>query len=103
MTDRALLEAAAKAAGIGGGWDWPHGAKSPVCWRDASGKSWHPLTDDGDCARLESALLLHVEWHPINETVYAGSAEIGCNKPWGKDRQAARRAAAVRAAAEMAK
>ena len=103
MTDRELLEAAAKAAGIGGGWDWPRGAKEPVFWRDAGGKAWQPLTDDGDCARLEADLLLHVEWHPAAKTAYVGTAEIGCTQPWGNDRQSARRYAAVRAAAAMVK
>ena len=92
MTDKELLEAAAKAVN-GGAWhplthDTPNGV-------------WNPLNDDGDGARLESELLMHVEWHPATETVYVGTAEIGYTLLWGKDRQASRRHAAVRAAAAI--
>ena len=106
MTDRELLEAAAMAAGIKILCD-PHGA-----WRNCTGREpamnifsaplWNPLTDDGDCARLEAQLMLHVEWRPMLGTVYVGTAEIGAFVAWGVDRQAARRKATVRAAAAMA-
>lgn len=100
MTDRELLEKAAKAAGL------------PHKWIPLLGKmvhiidaglleEWNPLTDDGDEARLEAVLCMHVEWHPGAGTVYVGTAEIGCTLPLGDDRQAARRRAGVRAAAAI--
>lgn len=61
-TDRELMEAAAKAAGI------------KVAWREAvqclcySGSpyhvAWNPLTDDGDALRLAVVLGLSVEPYP---------------------------------------
>jgi len=48
MTDRELLEAAAKAAGIQvhpDGIEWN---------RNEEGYRWNPLTDDGDALRLRS-------------------------------------------------
>jgi hypothetical protein len=92
------LESAAKAAGIEGEWMECMGTE---WFNDKHKRPWNPLTDDGDEARLESALLLHVEWHPANRTVYVGTATIGCKEPWGDDRQAARRRAGVRAAAAL--
>jgi hypothetical protein len=47
MTDRELLEAAARAAGI----DWADGHESTGL-RDQNGRVWNPLTDDGDSLRL---------------------------------------------------
>jgi hypothetical protein len=101
-TDRELLKLAAKAiehevvleacelmSGVEGA--MLRGVQNP----------WSPLTDDGDEARLEAALQLHVEWHPMLETVTVGTSEIGCTEPYASDRQRARRLAGVRAAAEI--
>jgi hypothetical protein len=57
MTDRELLERAAKAAGIDGEWK-DHGG---VLWlmRTDFGDPWNPLTDDGDAMRL--MVRLHME------------------------------------------
>lgn len=106
MTDRELLENAAKAAGLlscgqetsrFGGFMGLN-----ICQDDnPSGYCWNPLTDDGDEARLEACLQLHVEWHPAAETVTVGTAEIACTEPYGEDRQAARKRAGVRAAAAI--
>lgn len=55
MTDRELLEAAAKAAGYEYVWDWPRGAKQPTCLRikeDDRNVAWHPFSNDGDALRL---------------------------------------------------
>jgi len=54
-TDRELLEAAAKAAGI----DWADGHESTGL-RDQNGKVWNPLTDDGDALRLAVKLRLNL-------------------------------------------
>lgn len=58
MTDRELLELAAKAAGI----DWfdEPAAKSGRGLHLKSGPFWNPLDDDGDALRLAVKLFLHV-------------------------------------------
>ena len=109
MSEREMLERAAAAAGITvlPPSRWPVGQEQFGLWiqvgehRTAVGW-WSSLTDDGDCARLEAVLLLHVEWQPLTESVYVGTSEIGCTRPWGNNRQAARRYAATRAAAALA-
>jgi len=62
MTDRELLELAAKAAGM----DyliWTPGASPilPGSYRTSERICWNPLTDDGDALRLASNLDLHIE------------------------------------------
>ena len=105
MSDRELLEMAAKAAGYtlkdyydfnGRWWPWCHELKN----------YWHPLTDDGDALRL--AVKLHIDFKNYGSTVrvFAGdhhaqrvvaSIEGVC----GQDQYAATRRAIVRAAAEI--
>jgi len=90
MTDRELLEAAAKAAGIridksstnGGGagnTGFDLCGNAVLDWHN--GVTWNPLTDDGDALRLAVKLCICI----------------------GADSQAATRRAIVRAAAAMAK
>jgi hypothetical protein len=89
MTDKELLELAAKAAGI----DY---------WRVQEGRSsWNPLTDDGDALRL--AVNLRIDIHNDHH---------GCEVRWGIGEHlwenhtteiAATRRAIVRAAAEIGK
>lgn len=105
MSDRELLEKAAKAAGIsfriiGNGaastfWD----ISDPENYR-----LWRPHRDDCDCARLEAACMLDVEWQ--TQHVIVGRTMLD---KWQEsyllhdgDRQAARRYATVRAAAALA-
>ena len=89
-TDRELLERAAKAAGI-------------EAWRlDAHSQHashWDALTDDGDEARLEGALLMNVSWGMAYVTVDSCTERFSDH---GGDKQKARRYAGVRAAAAMA-
>lgn len=104
MNDREMLELAAKAAG------------SRLQWRDMcggyervfrvpllGGKPWNPFTDDGDEARLEAVLGLNVLWG--SRTVTVGRKHFGPfeerYQEHGGDKQAARRRAGVRAAAEI--
>ncbi len=109
MTDIELLEKAAKAAGIGGGWDWPRGAKSPTFWRGSDGKAWKPLSDDGDALRLLVSLNASI----IFESLPDGPV-VKVSVPWheqftnyywiewlGKDASAATRRAITRAAAAI--
>ena len=70
MTDRELLEAAAKAAGMSG-WRWSGSGMSKML--DPSrptetgsiGADWNPLLDDGDALRLVVGLGLAVIPYPI--------------------------------------
>ena len=69
MTDRELLEAAAKAAGMETRWDQQRGSTHGVIRArvPSSGDAfpvWSPLTDDGDALRLAVALGLSVEPYP---------------------------------------
>jgi hypothetical protein len=97
MTDRELLEAAAKAAGITVSFD-----------RTRHDWAWNPLDDDGDALRLAVRLCVRVE-----------PSIHGCSVMWridqgmrvetvlssvlGADVRAATRRAIVRAAAEIEK
>lgn len=65
---------------------------------------WNPLTDDGDCARMEADLGLDVVWYEIevSSSNEDGSRYIQYADHAG-DKQAARRMASVSAAAEIGK
>ena len=109
-SDPGLLELAAKAAGF------------PYSMRDARGwfrvrahpscewELWDPLTDDGECARLEATLQIELHWDPV--MVLAGPAVGGPTTgtayaeyfdAHGGDKNAARRAASTKAAAQLGK
>jgi hypothetical protein len=110
MTDRELLEDAAKAAGIDttrclqyedGAFDWP-------------GKvgRWNPLTDDGDALRLAVKLrIIHRNPPSMSEYIRASGAiwtsrecwtrKICADEPIKGDPLAATRRAIVRVAAEI--
>ena len=109
MTDRELLEYAAKAAGIG-----------PLSWIETDGTKivtnlrWNPLTDDGDALRLAVKLGLSVHLDLGNRIVVAkptlfpkvGNEEIHYDESkfgGGCDPYAATRRAIVRTAAEIGK
>lgn len=97
MTDRELVELAAKAVRYDtlGSWDESWG-----CITDHEGFVFDPLDDDGDGARMESALKMNVIW--TKYSVRVG----GCKEYFSDhngDRQEARRRASVRAAAEIGK
>lgn len=87
MTDRELLEAAAKAAGINFAWinnDGAREARKPGVMQPYV--RWNPLTDDGDAFRLAVGLRMAVDCD---------------DDPENSDRCAAIRRAIVRAAAEI--
>ncbi len=106
MTDRELLEAAAKAAGV------PLrvvGAKPGLyaLYPDTDGvasmcrmQQWNPLTDDGDALRLAVKLRLEVDCE--HDPIAVGSGSVGVREPHDGDHYAATRRAIVRAAAAMA-
>ena len=110
MTDRELLELAAKAAGVDIEWQpcgWAHD--------NETGCEWNPLTDDGDALRLAVKLRLHAKHFSPYEDDFdikpPGMVEVWQEdgedplhieyfKP-GDDPLAATRSAIVRAAAEI--
>ena len=120
MTDKELLEYAAKAAGLRVGFE-PDGKErgrydlywsrvhSQLVWHNKSTGSeypeplfWNPLTGDGDAFRLMVKLRLPFR-DGLNGTVETGNERSG--RPiwelWGDDPLAATRRAIVRAAAEV--
>lgn len=118
MTDRELVELAAKAAGVGPldfdyaereGHEFYFGPRLPMpqgVLMAAMWTYWNPLADDGDEARLEAACSLNVIWVPEGVTVrgtlpdgtHFGRLESFANH---RDRHSARRRAGVRAAAAI--
>lgn len=106
MTDRELLELAAKAEGRK--WLSYHHTKGLCCRDDRYGGLieyyWNPLTDDGDAFRLSSKLWMEVRH--VHGQAHAGMAgRFWCTEPWfpDGDQDAATRRAIVRAAAEIGK
>jgi hypothetical protein len=101
MTDRELLELAAKAAGIELWHEdvFTNGLTHKVS--DNGVLCWNPLTDDGDALRL--AVKLEMELKVYNTSAHAASAKCErsvCASEKG-DPYAATRRAIVRAAAEI--
>ncbi len=99
MSDRDLLEKAAKAAGIEHkGWWQTMGSLALV---DPVGGGWNPLTDDGDAFRLAVRLSMgvHVDFD-AGLAIVDGNAEF--EEVNTSDPMAAARRAIVRAAAAMA-
>lgn len=113
MTDRELLEKAAKAAGID---LWHEDVFTNGLTRKVSPNgilSWNPLTDDGDALRL--AVKLHVELEhnqPQDQHLYVAAFRCGCEMLYAPvnsveeledepQRPAATRRAIVRAAAAI--
>lgn len=91
MTDRELLELAAKAAEIK---DWVDG------WSD---KFWNPLTDDGDALRLAVKLKINLTFNWTSTDSFNRSKYEWNRERHGDNPCAATRRAIVRAAAEIGK
>lgn len=98
MTDRELLEYAAKAAGI---------EAYAGAYYDGE-RVWNPLADDGDALRL--AVMCNIRIFPDSYTdetstaftvVSSGIVGLDTWERWGDDKMAATRRAIVRAAAEI--
>lgn len=111
MTDRELLELAAKAAGLTV-WPgkWPQDEMIFVATTDTSGVvtgvAWNPLADDGDALRLAVKLRLEIGLS-VDGCVYAFRRHsAGHHEPMGGTPEmayAATRRSIVRAAAQLAK
>ena len=111
MTDRELLELAAKAAGIGAEYDEKWGVMlitTTVIDPDDGLVFWDPLNDDGDALRLAVKLSIDLQFQKWDcRAFYADhcqDADRGvCEEPFGIDPYAATRRAITRAAAEIGK
>jgi hypothetical protein len=103
MTDRELLELAAKAVG----YDTLKFDSRINGMTDYEGWGWHPLADDCDALRL--AVKLRLKIVHLSDAVfveYNGTTHIEVNEivnEYSRDRYAATRGAIVRAAAEIGK
>ena len=104
MTDRELLEAAARAAGL----------KEFTCINGRFAirtrhtgiqdwSSWNPLTDDGNALRLAVKLCLDIITRVSDRETWAQAPMVRTViEPWAADPYAATRRAIVRAAAALA-
>lgn len=109
MTDKELLELAAKAAGITKAWD-----QGPTVPDDNNRvRYWKPLTDDGDALRLAVKLSIDIEClRAIGydkttavhcQTLAGYMVNVGIDEGCNGDPYEATRRAIVRAAAEIGK
>ena len=120
MTDRELLELAAKAAGIVGVWARTHQPYGDTWVEgiDCGGPVyWNPLAEDGDALRLAVKMGICIEPYPIyrpgKHSVIAKQRRPSdtlrvpntteCLVPYEDDPYAATRRAITRAAAEIGK
>ena len=95
MTDRELLELAAKAVGHESHWNL---AQAHQLWKNGGYVCfWNPLTDDGEALRL--AVKLNIDIGKAQDDLHN---EIG-DETYHIDRYAATRRAIVLAAAEIGK
>ncbi len=102
MTDREMLELAARAAGIKGEVINAEGLGAWIPMPGASSAVWNPLDDDGDALRLAVYLEFEID---ITSTGVAVRTRCGLkvlvNKTEEPDLCAAARLAITRAAAEI--
>ena len=99
MTDRELLQYAAKAAGLGLEWceAWKCMAKLCADETFAHNSQWHPLVDDGDAFRLAVTLRLCALWQYNGFLVYSSddyAREDDLSDPYAAVRRAITRVAA---------
>lgn len=109
MSNRELLELAAKAAGYDVVWNehwqcFQHRNPSPDKFGNVR-HPWVPLDDDGDTLRLANKLRMRIEHHICHPyvAVFAGVDfdKVKAEEPEGDDVDAATRRSIVRAAAEI--
>ncbi len=101
MTDRELLERAAKAAGKLIEFDDWSGKPVAFLYNDELVPAWNPLEDDGNAFRLQVALGIEPAFNEASVIVWFGSDQH-LTEMKGADPLAATRRAVVRAAAAMA-
>lgn len=103
MTDREMLELAAKAIG-GSYWHDARTFSDYLMIEQDEPVKWNPANDDGDALRL--AVRLEIEIRVFNGRAHAGKqGGFWCSEGWFPDQDpyAATRRAIVRAAAEIGK
>ena len=103
MTDKELLELAAKAAGydVKPHCNYKHSRDLVFAYR---GANWNPLTDDGDALRLAVKLFLRVRIQKWGRSIADNDATHGQRAERHEgDPYAATRRVIVRAAAEIGK
>ena len=102
LTDRELLELAAKAGGLTviGPRDIGVMIRSEAC---KSGFCWNPITDDGDALRLAVKLQLAIAIDSDRSWSHHVNVMMGSEVMHNGDQEAATRRAIVRAAAELGK
>ncbi len=105
MTDRELLELAAKAAGyLGVATEYPNGYAEfsrTDGFSPRGSNVWNPLTDDGDALRLAVALDIPISSESVNGSTWVCKEQLQVMQPHRGDPYAATRRAIVRAAAEI--
>jgi hypothetical protein len=105
MTDRELLELAAKAAGVP--LSWPYDPATYARFdgvpprRTDTWENWNPLADDGDALRLAVKLRMSVKNTEIRASVIVEHGWVVTTEPHNGDPLAATRRAITRAAAEI--
>lgn len=103
MTDKELLEFAAKAAGYDDA-TWNSEQKCiETTYLDGFRCWWNPLENDGDALRLAVKLGMSITRHRVFDFIRAGNDEAVAQEADKDDPCAATRRAIVRAAAEIGK
>lgn len=113
MTDRELLELAAKAAELDVRWEhWPSTSRGAFYLPNGQSSErhgeglaqWNPIADDGDALRLAATLGIDIEWRADGRVAAYRHANGYCFTAFEssrEDRAANVRRAIVRAAAEI--
>lgn len=104
QSEREMLEMAAKACGYTP--DGPFGCGLLVVVNvgqsDQRAFGFDPRNDDGDCARMEAALGIDVEWHPNFVICHKSNPTVvGVCRIHDGDKQEARRIASLSVAVEI--
>lgn len=100
MTDRELLELAARAAGLASIDFLAGDGFANVYDADGRHSAWNPLDDDGDALRLLVKLRLDISSEHDQVSVIEQREILACEL-YGSDANAATRRAITRAAAEI--
>lgn len=102
MTDRELLELAAKAVGNGAQWDCPERGMMVLTPDGNDTMTWNPLASDCDAMQLAIDLCFHMRADGGRSQIDRCMSEAALNSErQGAARLAAMRRAIVRAAAEI--